>query len=135
MIEQGKTPLVLFEEYIQRYGRQMAEWAFREEYKNFTRLVLVDSGAYNLAAYREHARENATLLGIAYEEIKGSPAYFENMVKGQWDKDSPALLSPHPRRCDLGILTVFFAFSVRYNWLSDYELFGCNIRPVRNING
>ncbi|MFC1955643.1 DUF1638 domain-containing protein [Chloroflexota bacterium] len=93
-IEQGKSPLVLFEEYVQRYGRQMAEWAFREEYKNYIRLVLVDTGAYDLAACREHARENAALLGVAYEEIKSSPAYFEEMVKGQWDKDKFIVLQP-----------------------------------------
>ena len=93
-IEQGKSPLVLFEEYVQRYGRETAEWAFHEEYKNYTRLVLVDTGAYDLAVYREHARENAAFLGVAYEEIKGSPAYFEKMVEGQWDKDKFIILQP-----------------------------------------
>ena len=93
-IEQGKSPLVLFEEYVQRYGRQMAEWAFREEYKNYTRLVLVDTGAYDLAAHRDYARKTAAFLGVAYEEIKGSPAYFEKMVRGQWDGGDFIVLQP-----------------------------------------
>ena len=93
-IEQGKSPLVLFEEYVQRYGRQTAEWATGEEYKNYTRLVLVDTGAYDLAAYREYARENAAFLGVAYEEIRGSPTYFERMVKGQWEEDKFIVLQP-----------------------------------------
>ena len=46
------------------------------------------------SALREHARENAALLGVAYEEIKGSLAYFEKMVKRQWDKDKFIVLQP-----------------------------------------
>jgi len=54
----------------------------------------VDTGAYDLSAYRDRARANATFLGVAYEEIKGSLAFFEKMVKGQWDKDEFIILQP-----------------------------------------
>jgi len=93
-IEEGKPPLALLEEYTQRYGRETAEWVISEEFKHYTRLVLVDTGAYDLSAYRDRARANATFLGVAYEEIKGSLAFFEKMVKGQWDKDEFIILQP-----------------------------------------
>lgn len=93
-IEEGTPPLALLEEYTQRYGRKTAEWVISEEFKHYTRLALVDTGAYDLATYRNHARANAAFLGVAYEEIKGSLALFEKMVKGQWDKDKFIILQP-----------------------------------------
>jgi len=93
-IEEGKHPLALLEEYAQRYGRKTAEWVISEEFRHYTRLALVDTGAYDPAICRNHAQANATFLGVAYEEIKGSLALFENMVKGQWDKDEFIVLQP-----------------------------------------
>lgn len=93
-IEDGKPPLALLEEYTQRYGRETAEWVISEEFKHYTRLALVDTGTYDLPTYRNHARANAAFLGVAYEEIKGSLAFFEKMVKGQWDKDEFIILQP-----------------------------------------
>jgi len=93
-IEEGKPPLALLEEYTQRYDRKTAEWVISEEFKHYTRLALIDTGAYDLIAYRSTARANAVFLGIAYEEIKGSLAFLEKMVKGQWDKDEFIILQP-----------------------------------------
>jgi len=93
-IEEGKPPLALLEEYTQRYGQQTAEWVISEEFKNYTRLALVGTGAYDLVAYRSNARANAVFLGVTYEEIKGSLAYFEKMGKGQWDKGEFIILQP-----------------------------------------
>lgn len=93
-IEEGTPPLAMLEEYTQRYGRKTAEWVISEEFKHYTRLALVDTGAYDLSTYRNHARANAAFLGVAYEEIKGSLALFKKMVKGQWDKDKFIILQP-----------------------------------------
>lgn len=93
-IDEGTPPLALLDEYTQRYGRETAEWVISEEFKHYTRLALVDTGTYDLSTYRNHARANATFLGVAYEEIKGSLALFEKMVKGQWDKDKFIILQP-----------------------------------------
>jgi len=93
-IEKGTPPLALLEEYTQRYGRETAEWVISEEFKNYARLVLVDTGTYDLATYRDHAQANAAFLGVSYEEIKGSLAIFDKTVKGQWDKDNFIILQP-----------------------------------------
>jgi hypothetical protein len=93
-IEEGKPPLALLEEYTQRFDRETAEWVIGEEFKHYTRIVLVDTGAYDLLTYRNHARANAAFLGVAYEEIKGSLAFFEKMVKRQWDKDEFIIRQP-----------------------------------------
>lgn len=93
-IEEGIPPLALLEEYTQRYDRKTAERVISEEFKNYTRLALVDTGTYDLSTYRNQARANAAFLGVAYEEIRGSLALFEKMVKGQWDKDKFIILQP-----------------------------------------
>jgi hypothetical protein len=93
-IEDGKPPLALVEEYMQRYARETVEWLISEEFKHYTRVVLIDTGVCDLFTYRNHARANADFLGVAYEEIQGHLAFFEKMVKGQWDKDEFIILQP-----------------------------------------
>jgi hypothetical protein len=86
-IEEGKSPLGIYHEYSERYGTETAEWAIKEELKNYTRIALVDTGLHLGESHREHARENARFLNLRYEEINGSLAYFEKMLRGWWDKD------------------------------------------------
>ncbi|MBA7711121.1 hypothetical protein ES703_120075 [subsurface metagenome] len=53
------------------------------------------SGEYFLPDMLMAARAmKAAFLGVAYEEIKGSLAFFEKMVNGQWDKDKFIILQP-----------------------------------------
>ena len=86
-IEEGKSPLRIFEEYCGRYRREMAEWAIREELKHYTRIALVETGLGITEAHREHARENARFFNLRFEEIKGSLAFFEKMLPGSCNGD------------------------------------------------
>jgi hypothetical protein len=86
-IDEGKSPLGIYQEYCQRYDKETAEWVIREELKNYTRIALVDMGAELWEAHREYAKENAQFLHLRYEEIKGSLAFFEKILRGRWDKD------------------------------------------------
>ena len=86
-IEEGKSPLGIYQEYRERHGEEDALWAIKEEFKNYTRIVLVDTGLYLLEAHRKHAIENAQFLGLRYEEIKGSLEFFEKMLQGSWKRD------------------------------------------------
>ncbi|RPJ00419.1 MAG: DUF1638 domain-containing protein, partial [Deltaproteobacteria bacterium] len=85
-IEEAKSPLGVYQEYCGRYGKETAEWAIREELKNYTRIALVDTGLRLTEAHRQHARENAEFLNLRLEEIKGSLEYFERMLRGDWEK-------------------------------------------------
>lgn len=105
-IEEAKSPLASFEEYSQRYGRDTAKWIINEEFKHYTRVALIDTGGYDPAAYREHARVNAEFLGVAYEEIKGSLALFEKMVKGQWHNNEFIILMPGEEVTQQTVLSV-----------------------------
>jgi hypothetical protein len=86
-IEEKKSPLGIYEEYCQRYGKDTAEWVIREELKNYTRIALVESELGMGETHRQHARENARFLNLKYEEIKGSLNFFHKIVEGPWDKD------------------------------------------------
>jgi hypothetical protein len=86
-IEEGKSPLGVYQEYCQRYDREIAEWVIKEELKNYTRIALVDMGADLSETHREHAKENAQFLHLRYEEINGSLAFFEKMIRGCWGED------------------------------------------------
>ncbi len=85
-IEEGKSPIGIYQEYCERCDKETAEWVIREELKNYTRIVLVEMGAES-EVLREHARENARFFHLRYEEIKGSLVFFEKMLHGCWDKD------------------------------------------------
>lgn len=86
-IDEGKSPLGIYQEYCKRYDKETAEWAIKEELKNYTRIALVDIGVGLSEVHREHAMENARFLRLRYEEIKGSLEFFEKMLKGLWDKN------------------------------------------------
>ncbi len=86
-IEERKSPLGIYEEYCQRYGKETAEWAIREELKNYTRIALVESELGLSESHRKHAQENAHFLKLRYEEIKGSLDFFRKIIRGPWDKD------------------------------------------------
>jgi hypothetical protein len=82
-IEEGKSPIGIFQEYCQRYDKETAEWVIREELKNYTRIVLVEMGAES-EALRDHAKKNADFFHLRYEEMKGSLEFFEKMLQGSW---------------------------------------------------
>jgi hypothetical protein len=86
-IDEKKSPLGIYEEYCQRYGKETAEWVIREELKNYTRIALVESEVGLAETHRSHAQENARFLNLRYEEIRGSLDYFRKMIQGPWDKD------------------------------------------------
>ncbi len=95
-IEEAKSPLGIYHEYCGRYGKETAEWAIREELKNYTRIALINSGLSLAESHREHARENARFLNLRFEEIKGSLELFERMLQGAWNKESKEFILLNP---------------------------------------
>jgi len=86
-IEKGQTPLSKYETYTRSYGEEIAKWVLHEEMKHYTRIALIDTGVCPLEPYRKIACQNAEFLGISYEELKGSPTFFRELVSGPWMKD------------------------------------------------
>lgn len=86
-IDKGQTPITKFESYAQSYGEETAKWVLHEEMKNYTRILFIDTGVCEIESYRDIARQNAEFLGISYQEVKGSPTFFKELLMGPLEKD------------------------------------------------
>jgi hypothetical protein len=100
-IEKGETPISKFNFYAQSYGEETARWVLHEEMKNYTRILLINTGVYEIEPYQKIARQNAEFLGIAYQELKGSPIFFKTLVEGPWRKDFLVMEKGHSIRQDM----------------------------------
>jgi hypothetical protein len=82
-VEERKDPLGYMEKsYVPKMGREMAEWGIKEELKNYTHIVLINTNSANMEPLRKIAKENARFLDKKYEEIPGLPDYFEKIIFG-----------------------------------------------------
>jgi len=86
-IEAGDGPFEEYDDLVERYGQEKADWLMRKMLKNYTRLALINTGQYKLERYRDYSRNTAARFGLRYEEIPGSTALVEKMLNGPWDDD------------------------------------------------
>ncbi len=83
-LESGSNPLQEYEEYVQKYGEENAQWIMDQQYQHYERLVLVAHNQEDLEKYRPQALEVARYCerwGMRYEEILGSEIYVRRLVK------------------------------------------------------
>jgi hypothetical protein len=100
-IEKGETPISKFNFYAQSYGEETARWVLHEEMKNYTRILLINTGVYEIEPYQKIARQNAEFLGISYQELRGSPIFFKTLVEGPWRKDFLVMERGHSIRQEM----------------------------------
>lgn len=88
-VEERKDPLGYMEKsYVPKLGREIAEWGIKEELKNYTHIVLINTKSANMEPLRKIAKENARFLDKKYEEIPGLPDYFKKIIFGPYlEKD------------------------------------------------
>ncbi len=72
---------------INRYGEEKARALLKQMTRNYTRMVFINTGNYEIERYREHSQNEAARLGLRYEEIKGSNAIIKKILFGPWDDD------------------------------------------------
>ena len=83
------------EEYYQRYGEEMAEWALKEELKHYIHIVLIDSGRTDIKPLRATGRENADYFGLEYLEFSGMCLnYLQSLICGPHDDQNSIILEP-----------------------------------------
>ncbi len=83
-LEAGSHPLREYQECAARYGRSEADWILDQQYRSYTRLVLVAHSQEELEACRPRALEVARFCerwGMRYEEIVGSDRYARRLVE------------------------------------------------------
>ncbi len=83
-LESGSNPLKEYQELVEKYGQETADWITDEEYKNYKRLVLVAPNQAELNAYRAQALQVAEYCaarwGFRYEELIGSEEFVRQLV-------------------------------------------------------
>ncbi len=87
-LESASNPLQEFRGYVERYGAARADWLMDQLYHNYKRLALVADNPEDMAAYRARAQEVAQYCerwGMRYEEILGSPEFFQRLLKAATD--------------------------------------------------
>lgn len=72
-------------EMVKRYGEARARSLTKLMFKNYNRLVFIDTGNYNLEHYRIRSKTMAENLDLQYEEIKGSNSIITRMLFGPRD--------------------------------------------------
>ena len=86
-IEVGDTPFSEYEEHVEKYGQEKADYIFKVMMGNYTRLALINTGQYELDKYRDYSRKTAEQFNLRYEEIEGSNELVKKMIFGPWDDD------------------------------------------------
>ncbi len=89
-LESGSNPLNEYHEYVEKYGREDAEWLMDTQYASYSRLVLVTQSETDMREYRAQAQEVADYCqrwDMRYEEILGSDAFVRQLVAVALDLD------------------------------------------------
>jgi len=76
-----------FERNISRYGQTRANEISRVMLQHYSRLILIDTGAYSIDACREKVQILAEVLGINCEIASGSGQLLDRLLLGPWDEN------------------------------------------------
>lgn len=84
-LESGSDPLKEYNEYVEKYGAEDADWLMDQQYQHYKRLALVAHSEEDLEAYRPRALEVHRFCekrwGMVYEEILGSDRYVQRLLE------------------------------------------------------
>lgn len=83
-LESGSNPLQEYEEYVEKYGQESAEWVMDQQYQHYERLVFVAHSQEDLEKYRPQALEVARYCerwDMRYEEVLGSDIYVRRLIE------------------------------------------------------
>jgi Protein of unknown function (DUF1638) len=72
---------------VEKYGEKRARKVAEVMYKNYTRVVLINTGNYRMDEYRDFARAMAEFLDLEFVEIPGSNRMLEKMLAGDWEHE------------------------------------------------
>ncbi len=86
-IEAGDNLFGDHNQMMKRYGSEQAEALIKRMLQNYTRLVFINTGQWEVERYRRYSRDMASRFGLRFEEIEGSKTLVTKMVNGPWDED------------------------------------------------
>lgn len=94
-IYEDKDPLGIMEkEYIPRMGAEIAEWGIKEEIKNYSHIILINTQVADPAFLRDRAVKNAQFFDKKYEEVQGDLFYFKRILFGPYQSELFYFVAP-----------------------------------------
>ena len=98
-LEQANNPLLFkkvgvsynLEELIEKYGDENGRYLYEQfaHYRQqYRQLTYIETGVEADDRFEQHARQEASQRGWAFEKIKGSLAFFEQLVSGNWPDEN-----------------------------------------------
>ncbi len=92
-IDQKADPLQEYQGYAEKYGEENALWITQESYKNYKRIVFIDTDLPEVEDYVEYAKKVADFLGVDFVRIQGEPDFFKKIIAWDWE-GSCVIVSP-----------------------------------------
>ena len=86
-LEECDTIFSEHEKLIEKRGLERAEKMMRLLLKHYTRVVLIDTGRYDLEPYRARVAEFAERFDLAVEDVPGTTRILDALVEGGWGDD------------------------------------------------
>ena len=86
-LEECDTIMSEHEKLVEKRGRERAEKMMRLLLDHYTRIVLIDTGRYDLEPYRARVAGFAETFDLAVEEVPGTTRILDALVAGAWDGD------------------------------------------------
>lgn len=89
-IDYGETSLAIYNQdvpWTKKYSQEQIRWIARETIRNYTRVALIETGAYDISSYESFARKTADVFGLKYELLPGSLDLLKRLLYGSWDDD------------------------------------------------
>jgi hypothetical protein len=83
-LDECSTIVSEHEAMVLKYGQERAERMMRLVLKHYKRLVLVDTGRYDLEPLRERVAPVAAIYDLAVEEAEGTTRILDGLVADEW---------------------------------------------------
>lgn len=97
-INEGQDPLGIIEnDYTPRLGRKTAVWGMKEELKNYSHIVFINTGADNSEYLRQRTVENAKFFKKEFMEIRVDLSFLNMLLYGPYLDENFIFLKPGER--------------------------------------
>ncbi|MFZ5639485.1 MAG: DUF1638 domain-containing protein [Bacillota bacterium] len=72
---------------LTKYGEEKTRRLMRALLKNYEKLIVIETGAYNLDEFVDETKDIAAKLELKHEVVKGSLHILYKALRGEWDDD------------------------------------------------
>ncbi|MBE5996292.1 MAG: DUF1638 domain-containing protein [Lachnospiraceae bacterium] len=91
----GERNILSMRQYMmERYGEDAGEEIFNMMFGNYSRIGLLDTGAYDMEPVTEQVKQAAEAIGFRWEIFRASVDYIKETLTGPWEDDRYLTVPP-----------------------------------------